>query len=97
MMTVNRIEILQFAYNYNITTNTVAVVGLQRTFYSVDEDDGSVEVCLSVTRPSIGCPVTYPFDVLLITVADTAGKHIDFPLAWIRLWNVCILFVLSGR
>ena len=59
----------------------MAVVGLQRTFYSVDEDDGMVEVCLSVIRPSIGCPVTYPFDVLLITVADTAGKHM------ISLWH----------
>ena len=84
-----------------ITTITVAVVGLQRTFYSVDEDDGMVEVCLSVIRPNIGCPVTYPFDVLLITVAGTAGKHIDcsidFSLAWTQLLNVCILFVLSGR
>ena len=58
-----------------IVTNTEAVVGLQRTFYQEDEDDGVVEVCLSVIRPNIGCPVTYPFDVLLITVADSAGKH----------------------
>ena len=49
-------------------------MGLQRTFHQVNETDGVVEVCLSVTRPNIGCPVTYPFDVLLITVADSAGK-----------------------
>ena len=72
-------------------------MGLQRTFYTVDEDDGVVEVCLSVTRPNIGCPVTYPFDVLLITVADRAGKYIGFSVAWIQLWNVCTFFVLSER
>ena len=70
---------------YIITTNTEAVVGLQRTFYQVDEDVGVVEVCLSVIRPNILCPVTYPFDVLFITVADSAGKN------YILYWFLCIM------
>ena len=67
-------------------------MGLQRTFHQVNETDDVVEVCLSVTRPNIGCPVTYPFDVLLITVADSAGKYYYF------LCSMDIMsFVLSGR
>ena len=60
-------------------------MGLQRTYYQVDEDDGVVEVCLSVIRPNITCPVTYPFDVLFITVADSASKHICFSVSWIQM------------
>ena len=73
-------------------------MGLQRSLYQVDEDDGVVEVCISVYSPKVGCPVTYPFTVVLTSVAFSAGKHVDFSVAWVQMWNVDfnIIFILSG-
>ena len=54
----------------------MAVVGLERTFYSVSEDVGVVEVCAIVYQPDSGitCPITFPFDVSLSTLDGSAGK-----------------------
>ena len=68
---------------------TEAVVGLERTFYQVNEDVGEVQVCVSVPSPDISCPVTYPFTVVLATVAESAGKHVDFSVAWVKMWLSC--------
>ena len=51
----------------------VAVVGLERTQYSVSEDVGAVEVCAVVTRPNIDCPIEFTFTVHFSTVNETAG------------------------
>ena len=50
-----------------------AVVGLEKTFYSVSEDDGMLEVCAIVTSPDIGCPIQFPFQVSLSTTDGSAG------------------------
>ena len=52
---------------------TAAVVGLERTFYTVSEDDGIVEVCAIVTDPDIMCPIEFPFQVNFSTTNGTAG------------------------
>ena len=48
-------------------------MGLERTFYSVPEDVGVVEVCAIVYSPTIDCPINFPFDVSLSTSDRTAG------------------------
>ena len=61
--------------NCNIyKSTTVAVVGLERTFYQVSEDDGVVEVCAVVNSPVIECPIQFPFDVRLSTINGLASK-----------------------
>ena len=52
-----------------------AVVGLERTIFTVQEDVGVVELCAIVYEPSgIDCPIDFPFDVRLSTWDDTAGE-----------------------
>ena len=55
------------------TFTSEAVVGLERTFYSVSEDVGVVEVCAIVYSPTIDCPIAFSFDVSLSTSDNTAG------------------------
>ena len=43
------------------------VVGLENIFYQVSEDVGVVEVCAIVYAPSVDCPITTPFNLLLST------------------------------
>ena len=52
-----------------------AWVGLEKTFYSVNESEGVVEVCAAVMcSPSTECPaIAFPFNVSLSTVDDSAG------------------------
>ena len=53
-----------------------AVVGLEKTFYSVNESEGVVEVCAAVmycNSPSTECPIAFPFNVSLSTDDDSAG------------------------
>ena len=54
----------------------MAVVGLERTLYEVEEDVGVVEVCALVYSPRIDCPIAIPFSVRLSTSDNTAGMHI---------------------
>ena len=54
----------------------MAVVGLERTSYEVDENEGSVEVCAVIIFPLIDCPVVLPFDVGFTTSDNTAGIHV---------------------
>ena len=53
-----------------------AVVGLERTFITVSEDVGVVELCAIVRSPVITCPIDYPFEVNLSTDDGTAGNNI---------------------
>ena len=53
-----------------------AVVGLEKTFYSISEDDpqGVVEVCVIVYRANNNnCPIPFSFDVNISTVEDSEG------------------------
>ena len=53
---------------------TVAVVGLERTYYNVSESVGVVEVCAVVYQPTGVCPIQFPFDVTLSTRDGSAGS-----------------------
>ena len=57
-----------------------AVVGLERTMYMVEETVGVIQVCAVVSEPDNDCPVSFPFDVSLSTMDDTAGKPICIKL-----------------
>ena len=56
-------------------TSTEAVVGLERTFFTVSEDVGVVELCASILEPAIECPIEFPFNVILSTTDKTAGMY----------------------
>ena len=54
-----------------------AIVGLEMPLlYLVMETVGFVEVCAIVYEPDIPCPISFPFNVMLSTIDDTAGTHI---------------------
>lgn len=55
-----------------------AMVGLERTLYTVSENVGVVEVCAVVFSPDISCPIGFPFIVNIFTSPDTAGKLVRF-------------------
>ena len=59
-----------------LTVPSVAVVGLEMTFYQVSEDVGVVEVCAIVYNPMSDCPIEFLFDVRLTTLDGSAGKKI---------------------
>ena len=52
-------------------------MGLERTLYNVSEDVGVVEVCTVVYSPSLGCPISYPFNVSFSTIDGTAGNMLS--------------------
>ena len=62
------------AYSFFHSLPAATVVGLERTFFSVSEDVGVVELCAGVYFPVIDCPIAFPFDVRLSTRNDTAGN-----------------------
>ena len=51
---------------------SVPSVGLEHTFYQVNESARSVEVCAAV-YPVSDCPIATSFHILLTTLDDTAG------------------------
>ena len=51
---------------------TDAVVGLERTLYTVSGPVGSLEICAVVTSPQITCPIEFSFTVGL-SVENNAG------------------------
>ena len=51
----------------------VARVGLEITFYQVDEDAGFVEICAMVFEPTITCPIEFDFSVSVSTCDGSAG------------------------
>ena len=60
---------------YSIEYQTVAVVGLERTFYQVSDGEGAVEVCAIVRDPAaIMCPIAFPFTIGFSTANGTAGN-----------------------
>ena len=59
---------------YSVTF-TEAVVGLERTFFTVSEDVGVLELCARIFEPAIECPIEFPVDVILSTTHRTAGMY----------------------
>ena len=57
---------------------SVAVVGLEQVEYTVEEEDGMIEVCVKVLSPDIDCPVDFPFEVKFFTVEVTAGNNDEY-------------------
>ena len=51
-----------------------AVVGFEQTFLAVREDDSVVELCVTVSYPTVSCPIQLPVEVRLTTTDGTAGK-----------------------
>ena len=52
----------------------VAAVGLEKTYFPVSEDTiGGIEICVTVTRSSVNCPIEFPFAVNLTAIDGTAG------------------------
>ena len=65
---------IHFLYIYDVFPSE-AVVGLERTIFTLQEDVGVVELCAIVYEPSgINCPIAFPFNVRLSTWDDTAGE-----------------------
>ena len=62
------IHILTYIYS-------VAVVGLNGTFYQVSENESMVNICATVYYPMIDCPIGFSFNVSLTTTNDSAGKE----------------------
>ena len=59
-----------------------ARVGLERTFYSVSEGVGVVELCAVVYEPNITCPIEFPFNIRLSTADGTAGMIYFYHMHW---------------
>ena len=59
-----------------------ARVGLERTFYSVSEGVGVVELCAVVYEPNITCPIEFPFNISLSTADGTAGLSCPYHMHW---------------
>ena len=53
---------------------TVAKVGLDSTFYKVDEDVGTLKVCAAVKKAIDICHIQFPFNISLSTRDGSAGK-----------------------
>ena len=51
---------------------SAAMVGLEKTFYSVSENDAEVEVCVVVKSE---CNIPFPFNVYITTTPER-GTHI---------------------
>ena len=53
----------------------VARVSLVSQLYTVEEEDGFVEVCAQVTSPTGDSPVNFNFSIQLTTTDNTAGWY----------------------
>ena len=56
------------------TISPEAILKLDKQAYSVQEENGSVTVCVEVDSPAIDTPIDFSFSVLLNTIDGTAGK-----------------------
>ena len=48
-------------------------MGLEQTFFRVEENVGAIELCANISSPVTDCPISFPFDVSLSTDDGTAG------------------------
>ena len=65
-----------FVYLLFAVLHTDAVVGLERTSYTVSGPVGSLEICAQVTSPQITCPIEFPFTVGLSVENSAAGMSL---------------------
>ena len=75
----------------------VAVVGLEKAYYTVSEGTiGELEICVSVNSSSVKCPIEFPFAgpfaVKLTAVDGTAGTYVVSQCINEAMYN----FILSG-
>ena len=61
----------RFLLNNDISTE--ALVGLERTIFTVSEYVGIVELCVRVFEPDIECPIQFPFVIDISTADGTTG------------------------
>lgn len=52
-----------------------AVIGLEQTLFNVSENIDAVELCVNISFPRIDCPITFPFNISLVTQDGTAGTN----------------------
>ena len=65
---------LAIRYIYIKLDSVEAVIGLEKTYYPVSERSiGEVEICVTVYRPSVECPIQFPFTLILKAIDGTAG------------------------
>ena len=43
-----------------------AIVGMEEATYTTNEGTTYFEICVTVTDPPIGCPVIFPFDLIVV-------------------------------
>ncbi|CAI8052754.1 hypothetical protein GBAR_LOCUS28872 [Geodia barretti] len=73
-----------------IVDNDMAVVGLEQTFFRVEENVGLIQICVNVLFPGINCPIAFPFEVLLSTADGTAVQAMDYqPLDVTLMFEAC--------
>lgn len=51
-----------------------ATVGLVQPNYSINENSGSVRVCVSVAGPRLSCPIGFAFRLRLTSLTSSAGE-----------------------
>ena len=52
---------------------TAVDVGFESSAYTVRENAGSVEVCVTIASQHNGCPVQYNFSLVLVGLPGSAG------------------------
>ena len=83
-------------YSLHILTSE-AVVGMEKTIYSVSKNVGFVEVCAILYSPTIDCPITFPFDVSLSTSDRTAGWFVECSLNVIGFLYICLKITVYAQ
>ena len=71
---------IELYYYFNSCFLSVPIVGLEHTMYIVEENAGSVEVCVVFYNPSSSCPAASPFSVVVVSQAGSAGASYDITL-----------------
>ena len=67
---------------FTLVTLAAAVVGLERTYYSVSESDGTLLVCAVLSDPSGTCPLNFTFIVDIQMSGGNAGKYRMYALQY---------------
>ena len=90
---------LHESYVLHFNFHTVAVVGLDETFFNVSEDVVTVELCAIIYIPNgtVNCPIAFPFTVSLSTSDFTAGIALYLMVCEGILYSTCpLLYSISN-
>lgn len=63
-----------------------ATIGFESISYTVNENQGQVEICVAVLDPKIQMPASFPFQVEFSTTNETAGL---FLYAYVHIHHAC--------